>query len=125
MTDIVDGDSGSWVVNETTSEVLGHVVAADNLGGAYIMPLEATLSEIKNRLQAQSVGLASTVDILNAAKGNTSQTAATSYTERFENAEQQSESRPTESHGLTATPGYHHDFVTNHQHITESSSKVR
>ncbi|RYP73373.1 hypothetical protein DL771_003641 [Monosporascus sp. 5C6A] len=60
---IVDGDSGSWVVNERTLQVYGHVVATDAFGGGYIMPLDETFRDIKNRLSVASVELASMVDI--------------------------------------------------------------
>ncbi|RYP11146.1 hypothetical protein DL764_000217 [Monosporascus ibericus] len=60
---IVDGDSGSWVVNERTLQVYGHVVATDAFGGGYIMPLDETLRDVKNRLSVTSVELASIVDI--------------------------------------------------------------
>ncbi|RYP64897.1 hypothetical protein DL770_009105 [Monosporascus sp. CRB-9-2] len=60
---IVDGDSGSWVVNERTLQVYGHVVATDVFGGGYIMPLDETFRDIKNCLSVTSVELASVVDI--------------------------------------------------------------
>ncbi|RYP04108.1 hypothetical protein DL765_010307 [Monosporascus sp. GIB2] len=44
---IVDGDSGSWVVNEKTLQVYGHVVATDAFGGGHIMPLDETFRDIK------------------------------------------------------------------------------
>ncbi|RYP82364.1 hypothetical protein DL769_001689 [Monosporascus sp. CRB-8-3] len=61
---IVDGDSGSWVVNERSLQVYGHVVATDAFGGGYIMPLDETFRDIKNRLSVASVELASMVDIV-------------------------------------------------------------
>ncbi|KAI1839559.1 hypothetical protein JX266_014231 [Neoarthrinium moseri] len=89
--DIVDGDSGSWVVNETTFEVLGHLVATDRLGGAYIMPLEDTLSEIKDHLQAKSVELASPIDIVNSATSKTTKTMVITPLEHLWKLSQQTE----------------------------------
>ncbi|RYP53649.1 hypothetical protein DL768_001429 [Monosporascus sp. mg162] len=60
---IVDGDSGSWVVNERTLQVYGHVVATDAFGGGYIVPLDETFRDVKNRLSVASVELPSMVDI--------------------------------------------------------------
>ncbi|PKK47705.1 hypothetical protein CI102_6691, partial [Trichoderma harzianum] len=63
---ILDGDSGSWVVNETTLEVYGYVVAADAFGGGYVIPLAEAFRNIANTLRCQSVDLATTVDMASA-----------------------------------------------------------
>ncbi|KAK0750055.1 hypothetical protein B0T18DRAFT_462023 [Schizothecium vesticola] len=62
-----DGDSGSWVVNPTSLEVYGHVVATDITGDAYIVPLYASLEEMKEALGVESVSLPDTADLLDAA----------------------------------------------------------
>lgn len=53
------GDSGSWVINEMTGEVYGHVVAVDGLGEAHVMPIHPTLRNIKSQLMATKVDLPS------------------------------------------------------------------
>ncbi|KAK7992030.1 hypothetical protein PG988_000824 [Apiospora saccharicola] len=62
--EVVDGDSGSWVVNEETLELYGHVVAADAFGGGYIIPITDTMSDIRRYLNATSVSLPSVTDIV-------------------------------------------------------------
>ncbi|KAI1172699.1 hypothetical protein F4777DRAFT_560562 [Nemania sp. FL0916] len=51
------GDSGAWVIHETTGEVYGHVVSIDMFGEVYVIPLDHTLSNIRAHLQADRVGL--------------------------------------------------------------------
>ncbi|CAG9995976.1 unnamed protein product [Clonostachys byssicola] len=63
---ILDGDSGSWVVNESTLEVYGYVVAADTFGGGYIIPLVEAFRNIADTLRCQSVDLATTIDMASA-----------------------------------------------------------
>ncbi|KAI1856355.1 hypothetical protein JX265_011602 [Neoarthrinium moseri] len=65
--EIVDGDSGSWVVNERTLEVYGHVIASDAFGGGYIMPMQDTLRDISKTLQARTVTVASLIDMASVA----------------------------------------------------------
>ncbi|KAK0646937.1 hypothetical protein B0T16DRAFT_414482 [Cercophora newfieldiana] len=57
------GDSGSWVVDPCTSEVLGHVVAKDVFGDAYVIPMTDILNDIKSRLGCIDVGLPSSLDV--------------------------------------------------------------
>ena len=57
------GDSGSWVVDEESNEVYGHLVASDALGEAYVVPFDQTLLDIKHCLGAESVCLPSRSDI--------------------------------------------------------------
>ncbi|KAL7953233.1 hypothetical protein V8C34DRAFT_66509 [Trichoderma compactum] len=66
---ILDGDSGSWVVNETTLDVYGYVVAADAFGGGYIIPLAEAFRNIANTLRCQSVDLSTTIDMASAKFG--------------------------------------------------------
>ncbi|OBS29560.1 hypothetical protein FPOA_03497 [Fusarium poae] len=46
-TDIVPGDSGSWVVDASTFEVYGHIVATDMLSCSYVIPLIDIIEDIK------------------------------------------------------------------------------
>ncbi|KAI0862225.1 hypothetical protein F4860DRAFT_133206 [Xylaria cubensis] len=63
---ILDGDSGSWIVDATQFEVYGQLVASDVFGSGYVIPMTDILSDVKLRLGAQSVELPSLVDILQA-----------------------------------------------------------
>ena len=56
------GDCGSWVVDLSTCEVYGHIVASDAMGDTYVVPLDATLRDMKKRLQA-AVSLPTEADI--------------------------------------------------------------
>lgn len=58
------------MVNETTLEVYGYVVAADAFGGGYIIPLAEAFRNIANTLRCQSVDLATTVDMASAKLGH-------------------------------------------------------
>ncbi|KAF4508093.1 hypothetical protein G6O67_004519 [Ophiocordyceps sinensis] len=64
--EIVDGDSGSWVVDKKTLQVYGYVVASDAFGGAYVVPMVDALEDIKARLGLSSVRLATSMDITTA-----------------------------------------------------------
>ncbi|KAL9632565.1 MAG: hypothetical protein Q9164_005245 [Protoblastenia rupestris] len=57
------GICGSWVVSETNHEVLGHVVASDIMGEAYVVPIHATFLDIKQKHGARSVSLPTGSDI--------------------------------------------------------------
>ncbi|KAI9688381.1 MAG: hypothetical protein M1822_001330 [Bathelium mastoideum] len=61
--EIIEGDSGSWVIDGKTGEVFGHVVASDAFGDGYVVPIQATFCDIATRLNAVSVDLPTTVDI--------------------------------------------------------------
>ncbi|KAK7942941.1 uncharacterized protein PG986_012054 [Apiospora aurea] len=61
--EVVDGDSGSWVVDEYSLEVYGHIVAADAFGGGYLIPIQDTMSDIQRNLKVASVSLPSTTCI--------------------------------------------------------------
>ena len=56
------GDCGSWVVDELTCEVYGHVVASDAMGDTYVVPFNATLRDMEKRLGA-AVSLPTEADI--------------------------------------------------------------
>ena len=56
------GDCGSWVVDESTCEVYGHVVASDAMGDTYVVPLNATLRDMEKKLGA-AVSLPTEADI--------------------------------------------------------------
>ena len=49
------GDCGSWVVDPSTCEVYGHVVASDAMGDIYVVPLSTTLRDMEKRLGAAVV----------------------------------------------------------------------
>lgn len=55
---IIKGDSGAWVVHEGLRKVYGHIVATNSNGDAYMVPLHATITEIKASLGAVNVTLA-------------------------------------------------------------------
>lgn len=57
------GDCGSWVVDPSTCEVYGHVVASDAMGDSYIVPLSATLRDMEKKLGADTVSLPTEADI--------------------------------------------------------------
>ncbi|KAI1744809.1 hypothetical protein F4680DRAFT_467114 [Xylaria scruposa] len=63
---ILDGDSGSWVVDATHFEVYGQLVASDVFGSSYVIPMTDILSDVKLQLGAQSVELPSLFDIIQA-----------------------------------------------------------
>ena len=58
------GDCGSWVVDPSTCEVYGHVVASDAMGDTYVVPLSATLRDMEKRLGA-AVSIPTEADIHN------------------------------------------------------------
>ena len=49
---LTSGDCGSWVVDPLTREVYGHVVASDTMGDSYVVPLNATLRDMEEKLGA-------------------------------------------------------------------------
>lgn len=56
------GDCGSWVVDPSTCEVYGHVVASDAMGDTYVVPLSATFRDMEEKLEA-AVSLPTEADI--------------------------------------------------------------
>jgi pimeloyl-ACP methyl ester carboxylesterase len=71
------GDSGSWVVNETTGEVYGHVILVDLLGEGYVVPIQSTLLNVKAQLGASHVVLPNTEDIFELKRIHNIQATAT------------------------------------------------
>ncbi|KAL9617934.1 MAG: hypothetical protein Q9160_007300 [Pyrenula sp. 1 TL-2023] len=63
-TGLREGDSGSWVVNESTREVIGTLSVLDAFGDAIVIPLADILDDIQKELGAASVQLPTTIDIL-------------------------------------------------------------
>lgn len=61
---VAEGDSGSWVVDPVTAEVLGHVVAKDMFGDAYVMPMLDVLQDIKSRIGCIEVGFPDFFDVM-------------------------------------------------------------
>ncbi len=59
------GDSGSWVVDEQSYGVYGHLVASDAFAEAYVIPFDKILLDIKHSLGAVSICLPSRSDISN------------------------------------------------------------
>ena len=57
------GNSGSWVVDEQSYGVYGHLVASDALGEAYVVPFNQILLDIKYSLGAVSTRLPGRSDI--------------------------------------------------------------
>ena len=51
------GDSGSWVVDQQTGHVYGHLIASDNWGGAYVAPLHDTFAEIRKHFSSAIISL--------------------------------------------------------------------
>lgn len=61
--ELIPGDSGAWVVHESTGEVYGHVVSLDSFGEACVLPIQGTLDEIRRHTKAKSVWLPSAIEI--------------------------------------------------------------
>lgn len=57
MPGIVQGDSGSWVVDAVTYKVYGHLIGQDMFGDGYVIPLASTFRDIAQVLGAKSVKL--------------------------------------------------------------------
>ncbi|KAL3462737.1 hypothetical protein BJX64DRAFT_287951 [Aspergillus heterothallicus] len=54
---LVKGDSGSLVVDRETSEIYGFIIGMNPFGEAYVMPMAATLAQIKKSLDVDRVSL--------------------------------------------------------------------
>jgi hypothetical protein len=63
QSEIYEGESGSWIIDQKTLEVYGHLVASDALGYGYVIPLSETFKDILQQLGAVSVELPSAIDI--------------------------------------------------------------
>ncbi|KAH8587050.1 hypothetical protein B0O99DRAFT_694901 [Bisporella sp. PMI_857] len=57
------GDSGAWIIDTSTFEVYGHVVATDEFKEAYVVPICATFENVKFQLGALDVCLPTGHDI--------------------------------------------------------------
>lgn len=57
------GDCGAWVIDPNNHQILGHVVATDDFGEVYIMPIARTFRDMKQYFQAKIVDLALDCDI--------------------------------------------------------------
>jgi hypothetical protein len=55
LLEILDGDSGAWVIDRNTNEVYGHVIATDPFGDAYIIPFFELMEDMKKQLNAQQI----------------------------------------------------------------------
>lgn len=55
--DILKGDSGSLVIDINTTEIYGHVVASNPFGEVYVVPLDATLGQVKELFATEDVSL--------------------------------------------------------------------
>ncbi|KAL2062848.1 hypothetical protein VTL71DRAFT_5920 [Oculimacula yallundae] len=66
---LVSGDSGSLVVDAGTNEVYGHVIASNPLGEAYVVPLVATLGQIKGFFKVDDVSLPEPLPLLSRLTG--------------------------------------------------------
>ncbi|KAE9377692.1 hypothetical protein N431DRAFT_478867 [Stipitochalara longipes BDJ] len=51
------GDSGAWVVDLMTNQILGHLVASDMFGVGYVVPMEDVLQDIKTRLSLEKIDI--------------------------------------------------------------------
>ncbi|KAL1862637.1 hypothetical protein Daus18300_008435 [Diaporthe australafricana] len=61
--EVSDGDSGSWVVDELHLDVYGHVIADDVFGDAYVIPMNDILADIQRCLDVESVDLPTRLDM--------------------------------------------------------------
>ncbi|QSZ34165.1 hypothetical protein DSL72_005753, partial [Monilinia vaccinii-corymbosi] len=59
------GDSGAWIVSETDEHVFGHVVASNEFGHGYVVPMCDMLKDIGNRLSPKLVDAASSPSAYN------------------------------------------------------------
>lgn len=63
---VVPGDSGSWVVDNDSGRICGHVLARCSIKRvSYIVPMELLLEDIKETLGAKSVRLPSVATEVN------------------------------------------------------------
>ncbi|KAK1994951.1 hypothetical protein LX36DRAFT_726370 [Colletotrichum falcatum] len=61
---LLHGDSGSWVVDFRTRQVIGHVIASDVLSEAYVLPMAEILQQIRDLGDAQDVEIATSDEIM-------------------------------------------------------------
>ncbi|KAK6948584.1 hypothetical protein Daesc_010354 [Daldinia eschscholtzii] len=60
---ILDGESGSWVIDSKSHEVYGQLVAVDALGDGYVIPMSDILDDIKLYFEAETVELGKFSDL--------------------------------------------------------------
>ncbi|KAK6535555.1 hypothetical protein TWF694_002009 [Orbilia ellipsospora] len=60
--EVVPGDCGSWVIDRSTHELYGHIVAIDIFEEAYVVPFEDTVTQMAESLGADFVGLPTMMD---------------------------------------------------------------
>ncbi|KAL4935865.1 hypothetical protein BDV06DRAFT_228425 [Aspergillus oleicola] len=63
------GDSGSLVVDIVSNEIYGYLIGLNFMGEAYIMPMKATIDQIKEALKAENVSLPDTHQALDQMNG--------------------------------------------------------
>ncbi|KAK8017395.1 hypothetical protein PG993_013721 [Apiospora rasikravindrae] len=51
------GDSGCWVIQETSGDIFGHVVSSDESGEVSVLPLSQVLQDIRSKLDADEVSV--------------------------------------------------------------------
>ncbi|PHH59994.1 hypothetical protein CDD81_2228 [Ophiocordyceps australis] len=61
--EIINGDSGSWVIDEISWKVYGYVVASDAFGDTYVIPMTEALQDIQDTLGFISLELAAVEDV--------------------------------------------------------------
>ncbi|KAI1763326.1 hypothetical protein GGR53DRAFT_372607 [Hypoxylon sp. FL1150] len=61
--DLKHGDSGAWVINESTGKMYGHVMAINGLGEAHVIGIHGTIQSIASQSAANSVHLPSHEEI--------------------------------------------------------------
>ncbi|CZT44162.1 uncharacterized protein RSE6_04296 [Rhynchosporium secalis] len=64
LPELASGDSGSLVVDVTTNEIYGHVIASNPLGEGYVVPLIATMGQIKEFFGTDDVSLPQPLPLL-------------------------------------------------------------
>lgn len=74
LIELQDGSSGSWVVDEYTDEIYGHIVADDPCGDIFVVPFTDMLDDIKRAFSAKEVTLPTTIDVFSHISRNNSRT---------------------------------------------------
>ncbi|KAJ0117985.1 hypothetical protein J7T55_014436 [Diaporthe amygdali] len=59
---VTQGDSGAWVVDPRLSKIYGHIIATNNNGHAYMVPLHSVITEMKDIMGINDVSLAIETD---------------------------------------------------------------
>lgn len=61
---ILDGDSGSWVIDRDSFELYGYLIASDVFNGGYVICINDVLKDIQLHLDAKEIGLPSIPDFV-------------------------------------------------------------